>query len=194
MGAKKSAEEEDENKNPAALAIWRNQLSLFEKFLSHGLPVETRVVKLSYPRTDAVTFLHPSFSSLKSRKLGDTTITKMPLDRGADVNNRGNCSASMLHYIIDPDPGFEHALPSNLWLTLFLEHGAVVDERDIIGQTPLHIAAFSNSADAIEVLLKYGADINARSHNCDHTALKMAIVAEMPDSERVLREHGATEL
>jgi ankyrin repeat protein len=74
----------------------------------------------------------------------------------------------MLHYIIDPGPGFQHALPSNRWLTLFLENGAVVDEKDIIGQTPLHIAAFGNRAEAIEILLKYGADFNSRSDNCHH--------------------------
>jgi ankyrin repeat protein len=181
-----------ENQNPAALAIYRNQPSLFEAFLLHGPPAETRVVKLTFPASDAVTFLHLSLCSHKARRFCDTTITKMLLDHGADVNNKGNCTSTMLHYIIDEEVGIDIP-PTTPWLTLFLEHGAVVDARDVIGQTPLQWAAFSNMGDAIKVLLKHGADINARSYDSGYTALKMAIVADMPDSEKVLRELGATD-
>ncbi|CAC5388636.1 ANKS4B [Mytilus coruscus] len=47
----------------------------------------------------------------------------------------------------------------------FLVKGTVnVNTSDIYGSTPLHFAAYHNYEEQIEILLKYGTDINARDN------------------------------
>ncbi|XP_052080115.1 uncharacterized protein LOC127718187 [Mytilus californianus] len=51
------------------------------------------------------------------------------------------------------------------FLKALMEKGTVnVNTRDIYGSTPLHFAAYLNYEEQIELLLKYGADINARDN------------------------------
>jgi ankyrin repeat protein len=43
---------------------------------------------------------------------------------------------------------------------MLLENGTYVDTRDNLGNTPLRYAVQSGNDDTVNVLLKYGADIN----------------------------------
>ena len=76
-------------------------------------------------------------------------------------------------------------------LSLLLEHGADVDERDAT-QTPLHRALFFGKLEAVRFLLDRGADINAR-HDLDWTPLHSAVRGKVKDIQivRLLLEHGA---
>lgn len=50
-----------------------------------------------------------------------------------------------------------------------IQHGATPDVPTIRGETPLHLAARANQADIIRILLRNGADVNAKarvSHRC----------------------------
>ncbi|CAC5394678.1 unnamed protein product [Mytilus coruscus] len=62
--------------------------------------------------------------------------------------------SSIMKYRPDPD-----------FLKVLMKTGTVnVNTRDIYGSTPLHFAAYLNYEEQIEVLLKYGADVNARDN------------------------------
>ena len=56
---------------------------------------------------------------------------------------------------------------------LLLEYGADPNQKDIVGNTPLHLAACINKIDIITLLLKAGTDINS-SDNCGRTPLNIA--------------------
>jgi Ankyrin repeats (3 copies)/Ankyrin repeat len=76
-------------------------------------------------------------------------------------------------------------------LSLLLEHGVDVDERDA-SQTPLHRALMFGKLEAVQFLLDSGADINAR-HVLDWPPLHFAIRAVVQDIQvvRLLLERGA---
>jgi hypothetical protein len=69
---------------------------------------------------------------------------------------------------------------------LLLEHGADVNARDDLGDTPLHEAAHGH-VDVVRLLLEHGADVNARDKNGQtplHEAASWGVVRLLPD-------HGA---
>ena len=76
-------------------------------------------------------------------------------------------------------------------LSLLLEHGVDVDERDA-SQTPLHRALLFGKLEAVQFLLDHGADISAR-HVLDWPPLHFAIRAAVQDIQvvRLLLERGA---
>ena len=56
---------------------------------------------------------------------------------------------------------------------LLLEYGADPNQKDVVGNTPLHLAACIDKIDIITLLLKAGTDINS-SDNCGRTPLNIA--------------------
>ena len=46
--------------------------------------------------------------------------------------------------------------------TVLISHGASVDTRTHVGQTPLHVTVNNGHVDMAELLLSHGADIEAR--------------------------------
>jgi ankyrin repeat protein len=60
------------------------------------------------------------------------------------------------------------------------------------GWTPLHAAAFGGNAAAAEVLLKAGAEINARAKNkFENTPLQVSLLTQSREVARLLIKHGA---
>jgi len=60
-----------------------------------------------------------------------------------------------------------HSACLNPYITLdtvkhLLANGADVNARDEVGETPLHIAVFTNNVELVQLLLEQGADIQAR--------------------------------
>jgi hypothetical protein len=55
------------------------------------------------------------------------------------------------------------------------EHARLVNERDEMGATALHHAAFGGHCDVAEVLVKHGADVNARDGKFGATPAGWAI-------------------
>ena len=58
------------------------------------------------------------------------------------------------------------------------------------GWTPLHTAAERDDEDALELLIKAGADVNAVTGD-GRTALRLAVEEDCAEACRVLLEHGA---
>ena len=74
-------------------------------------------------------------------------------------------------------------------VTLLVENGADIHERDDIGRTPLHAAAAKGQADTAMYLLNQGVDINSRDE-CGCSALYCALKACHVDTAKVLIDRG----
>jgi ankyrin repeat protein len=86
---------------------------------------------------------------------------------------------------------------------LMLDLGIPVDTRGDDGATALHAAAYSGDADTVELLLRRGADVEARDTTWNSTPLDWAAVGsgerptnarepDWPKAVRILLEHGAS--
>lgn len=77
-------------------------------------------------------------------------------------------------------------------IKLLIRKGAMVDVRNAENQTPLHLACLSHSLEAVDMLIKYKADVNAVYRN-GRSALHAAIVKQSRsvDCLRTLIKNGA---
>jgi len=119
---------------------------------------------------------------LAARYGADRSVVAVLLERGADIEARGNYDNTPLHTAIASD-----RLDV---LVALLENGADIEARDDFGDTPLHNASRASKPAIVEVLLDFGADIEARD-NLDNTPLEEA--AEHGDAATisVLLDRGA---
>ena len=74
---------------------------------------------------------------------------------------------------------------------LLLDRGANVEARNDRGETPLLKAARSNHIEMVKLLLKTGAEIDAKAGSA--TPLHTAISRGHQDMVELLRKHGAKE-
>lgn len=88
-------------------------------------------------------------------------------------------------------------------VTLMLDLGLPLKARGDRGETALHAAAYSGSADIAQILLERGADVEARDRTWNSTPLGWAAVGsrerpanvsnpDWPRTVRILLEHGAS--
>jgi peptidoglycan/xylan/chitin deacetylase (PgdA/CDA1 family) len=70
-----------------------------------------------------------------------------------------------------------------------LAAGADVNEKDILGGTPLHHAARFGQKEVSELLIAKGADVNAKDKG-DGTPLDWAILNKQTETTDLLRKHG----
>jgi DNA-binding transcriptional MerR regulator/ankyrin repeat protein len=137
------------------------------------------------------------------------TVAKVLLEAGANPNDGeslyhaaefpGHTCLDLLYEYgvnINADNSFFRKLDFEdvdgvLW---FLEHG--VDLNLVLGNeghTPLHWAVYrGRSVETIELLLKYGADVNKRRTD-NKTPYTLAIRLGYTDAAELLRKHGASE-
>ena len=120
---------------------------------------------------------------------GNSSIVRLLLEAGADPSSANDRGASGLHYSVMFN-SVENA-------RLLLEAGAQLEAQTMDGATPLCIAvspACSYDPEVIDLLLKHGANANARMKNgesCLHLAMSTYPVGIPRPRIQILLEKGA---
>jgi ankyrin repeat protein len=73
---------------------------------------------------------------------------------------------------------------------LVRDHPGVLDLRTGLGETALHYLAVENYADAVQLLIDLGADVNVKN-NFGASALEEAIQVDAKETVEILRRAGA---
>ena len=118
--------------------------------------------------------------SWASQKGDNTTVVEL-LDCGADPNRTDSSGASCLHYAVLGDSGS--------CVRLLLASKAESEVKDQDGWTPLAHAAMRISG-VFEVLLEFGADMEAQDHYGQRPIL-IAVIYDQPQNVRQLMHAGA---
>lgn len=90
-------------------------------------------------------------------ELGYSPVLRLLIENGADVNAKCEYGKTPLHYASKRDD----AAPA---INDLISHGADVNATDDMGDTPLHVAAENGSENVIDILLRAGANENAKNH------------------------------
>ena len=110
------------------------------------------------------------------------SVTKLLLDKGADLEAKSHNGGTALSI---------NAGGSRPVIRLLLERGADVEVRNNRGESPLIKASRFPTADGVQLLLQYGADVDGQDWGCGNTALMRAIEEDRSETVKVLVEHGA---
>ncbi len=111
---------------------------------------------------------------------GDTSIVRLLIDRGADVNARDKSGLNALYKAVVTivNPGKQRDT-----IRLLLDRGADVNVRGKGGNTLLMLAAAYDGSDIVPLLLERGADVNAKDDK-GFTALMPAAMGVYPTLRR----------
>ena len=175
---------------PLHLAAWENEREAAELLLKHGADVHAKDNNGDAP-------LHLA-AWTNARETAE-----LLLEHGADVGAKDGNGDAPLHDAADNS--------ARETVELLLEHGADVNAKDGYGNAPLHLATWETlppgvvligngdaplhwaagqrARETVELLLKHGADVNAKDH-LGRTPLDFAIEHERSETQSLLREHG----
>jgi ankyrin repeat protein len=117
-------------------------------------------------------------SLIIAAELGNLSIAKLLIGRGADVNSKAEFHLTALVNAIT----FNHPTMVNL----LLKSGA-----EIRAECLIHAATTKIDLRIARSLLKYGADPNAQNKSCRQTAMHMAAFHDRTDVARMLIRAGA---
>jgi ankyrin repeat protein len=182
-GAEFCKTERRTNKNPCAHAVRFNNIERLKKFLDHGL--NPNHVRLTNWQHDKISLLHLAIYNFQARFNIKTKITRLLIERGADVNAPDGRGRTPMHWAAVHAVYFNGS--ESTWIDLLMENGADINARDNEGNTPLHTAVQADDELATEALIGYGADMGTRNDEGklpERCAVSLAI-------RKVLRGHGA---
>lgn len=171
MGASREIEFEKEGWRPLHIAAQRNYLSVVQVLLSKGAVVDPKDKRGAKPIQWALRYKYYA-------------IAELLLEHGANIDIRWQDGYAFLNH--------EAKDGRNETLAFMLRHGAdphTTDWRYGDGTTPLHCAARNDRRKAAEILLEFGANVNAK--NADGlTPLDMTIHSKKQKVVDLLLSHG----
>ena len=174
---------------------------LAELLFAHGLNPNS-MVSSAY----RITLLHTAATA------GSKDMVELLVTKGADVNAEDSEGGTPLWYAKGKNHtdvvellnkyGARSEMPVQALLDAvrdgrieqvktLIEKGANMNARDYQGRTPLHLAAAKGDTDIAELLVKGGADVNAKSDTLGTTALIVAIQNGHRDTAKLLVANGA---
>lgn len=119
----------------------------------------------------------------KAARSNGLRVTKLLLERGADVSVGDDEGSTALHYAA--------YWGSSEVLNLLLDRALDVNLPDTLGMTPLLLAVYQGRRPAILQLLNHGADLSARTKYDSLTALQLATDNGEEDLVQFLLHHDA---
>lgn len=116
----------------------------------------------------------------------DPFFIELLIERGIKIDDHDGCKLTALHHAIYYNRDIDA-------IKLLLELGANVNVIDEDGVTPLHIAASleGDNKELINLLIKYGASIKAKTVTLGHTPLHVAAKCNNIESLKALLTNGA---
>lgn len=177
---------------PLMWAAWHNHLDVMEVLLDRGSDPDSRC------------FVAGGTPLIWAARRGSVEAVKMLCKRGANMwalskipkSWRGNCLPIL------PASHHASALRENAMMVatqygkvevvkVLVEHaGSNIEDRNAYGQTALHIAAWCGHIDLVSILVRNGADVNARMED-GSTPIMLAVDAGYHDVAYLLLCLGA---
>ena len=113
---------------------------------------------------------------------GNESITRLLLERGADITKQDHNGATALHLACERG--------SEVLTRLLLEKLADPNERDFLGRTALFRAVAEKNETVVKLLLEASADVNAKD-SLGTMALHLAVESGSEPLVLLLLQHGA---
>ncbi len=104
--------------------------------------------------------------------LGRAEICKVLIDAGANVSIKSSRGMTLLHNVAIP--GGDYKDVAELLIAKGLDVNAKIKYGESKDATPLHVAAGKGNIKVAEVLIKNGAELDAKTSQHHHTPLHMA--------------------
>ncbi|RNJ59936.1 hypothetical protein D7B24_000653 [Verticillium nonalfalfae] len=109
----------------------------------------------------------PLHTAAASMGIDSTAVVRFLVDKGLEVEDADEGGMTPLHHVLysydvlhkdafDPEVSLANA-------RYLLQRGANVNAKDLEGTTPLHLAAWRGNSAVVKLLLKSGADVEARN-------------------------------
>ncbi|XP_078312943.1 uncharacterized protein LOC111100329 isoform X4 [Crassostrea virginica] len=169
---------------------------LTSSLFSKGVQVETEDAILCALACDKITVKHKNSKNSKRSAIhiaaskGRLSSMKILVNKGADLCDVDECNNNCFHVHLSSDS----LMDSEEILEYLVSNGVSVNQMNTSGQTPLFLLVTRKGEspqqnNAIEYLLKNGADPNLHSYNCN--ALAHAIQMKKEKTTFLLLKNGA---
>ncbi|KAJ3112979.1 hypothetical protein HDU96_003940 [Phlyctochytrium bullatum] len=159
-------------KNPVKLRLVRRLTCLL-----FTMTDRLKLIKTLQPYAD----VYQALTQRNNRALKDL------LDAGAEVNHFERSASGEPQGITLLIHAIRNGAPASV--RLLLEHGADVERRGPDGYTPLLIAVVARNTEAVNWILRKGANTASTAKGC--TAMHLACMTGMPEMVTMLKEAGA---